>query len=152
MPMLPTLGSGRVKGRSPVRILLVDDDIGLRALLRTTFEVADVEVDEAESAAVARERITASRPDVIVLDVAMPRETGLEFCRALKTDPKTRDIPVILLTGSEGSTAGSADEVGAEAYMLKPFSPLELLSVAERLAGGLYGVPVRERRGSAGGA
>jgi response regulator RpfG family c-di-GMP phosphodiesterase len=82
----------------------------------------------------------------------MPRETGLEFCRALKSDPATRDIPVILLTGSEGrSTAESADEVGAEAYMLKPFSPLELLSVAERLAGGLYGVPVRERRGRTGG-
>jgi ribonuclease P protein subunit RPR2 len=134
-----------------VRILLVDDDTGLRTLLRTTFEVADVEVDEAESAAAARRRIEAQRPDVIVLDVSMPGETGLELCRSLKADTRTRDIPIILLTGSEGSTAASADEVGAEAYMLKPFSPLELLSVAERLAGGLYGVPVRERRGTGGG-
>ncbi len=126
-----------------MRILLVDDDPALRTLLRTTFEVADVDVDEAESAAAARKRIEAQRPSVIVLDVNMPAESGLDFCREVKGDPLTRDIPVVLLTGSDGGTEAAARECGADAFLYKPFSPLELLSVAERLAGGLYGVPFR---------
>jgi response regulator RpfG family c-di-GMP phosphodiesterase len=126
-----------------LRILLVDDDPALRTLLRTTFEVADVDVTEAESADVARRRIRAARPDVIVLDVNMPQTTGLELCEELKADPLTREIPIILLTGSEGGTTAAAKRAGADAFLRKPFSPLELLSVADRLAGGLYGVPFR---------
>jgi response regulator RpfG family c-di-GMP phosphodiesterase len=131
----------KTEGR--LRLLLVDDDEGLRALLRTTFEVVDIEVDEAESAAVAEERIAVVRPDVIVLDVLMPGIDGLEFCRRLKQDPATREIPVVLLTGSEGGTLVATDAAGADAFVKKPFSPLELLGVVERLAGGLYGVPFR---------
>ncbi|MFL5981506.1 MAG: HD domain-containing phosphohydrolase [Gaiellaceae bacterium] len=126
-----------------MQILLVDDDPGLRTLLRTTFEVADVDVTEAESAEAARRRIRAARPDVIVLDVNMPVTTGLELCAELKVDPATRDIPIILLTGSEGGTNAGAKRAGADAFLRKPFSPLELLSVADRLAGGLHGVPFR---------
>jgi ribonuclease P protein subunit RPR2 len=126
-----------------LRILLVDDDPALRTLLRTTFEVADVDVVEAENAEAARRRIRAARPDVIVLDVNMPGTTGLEFCAELKGAPATADIPVILLTGSTGGTNAAAKRAGADAFVRKPFSPLELLSVAERLAGGLYGVPFR---------
>jgi response regulator RpfG family c-di-GMP phosphodiesterase len=134
-----------------VRILLVDDDPALRTLLRTTFEVADVDVTEADGAAAARRRIRASRPDVIVLDVKMPGTTGLELCAELKADPATSDIPIILLTGSDGGTSAQAKRVGADAFMRKPFSPLELLAVAERLAGGLYGVPFRaSKKRSAG--
>jgi response regulator RpfG family c-di-GMP phosphodiesterase len=126
-----------------LRILLVDDDPGLRTLLKTTFEVADVDVVEAESAEAARRRIRAARPDVIVLDVNMPGTTGLELCAELKGSPATRDIPIVLLTGSDYGTSADAKRVGADAFVRKPFSPLELLSVAERLSGGLYGVPFR---------
>src|SRR2546430_4928930 len=144
MAPLPTTGPGTGKGRSRVlRILLVDDDPALRTLLRTTFEVADVDVVEAHSADAARRRIRAARPNVIVLDVNMPGTTGLELCAELKGDPQTSDIPIILLTGSAGGTSAAAKRAGAEAFVRKPFSPLELLSVAERLAGGLYGVPFR---------
>jgi response regulator RpfG family c-di-GMP phosphodiesterase len=135
-----------------LRILLVDDDPALRTLLRTTFEVADVDVVEADGAAAARRRIRAARPDVIVLDVNMPGTTGLEFCQELKADPATREIPVILLTGSSGGTSAAAKRVGADAFVRKPFSPLELLAVAERLAGGLYGVPFRASRKRAAGS
>jgi len=133
-----------------LRILLVDDDPALRTLLRTTFEVADVDVSEADGADAARRRIRAARPDVIVLDVHMPGTSGLELCEELKADPATSAIPVILLTGSAGGTRAAARRVGAEAYVRKPFSPLELLAVAERLAGGLYGVPFRatKKRGA----
>ena len=134
-----------------MRILLVDDDPALRMLLRTTFEVADVDVVEADGADAARRRIRASRPDVIVLDVNMPGTTGLELCEELKADPATSDIPVILLTGSSGGTTAAAKRVGADAFVRKPFSPLELLAVAERLAGGLYGVPFRATKKRAGG-
>jgi response regulator RpfG family c-di-GMP phosphodiesterase len=129
-----------------LRILLVDDDPALRTLLRTTFEVADVDVVEAESAAVARRKIRSAPPDVIVLDVNMPGMTGLEFCAELKASPTTRDVPVILLTGTSSGRGAAAKRVGAEAFIRKPFSPLELLAVAERLAGGLYGVPFRATR------
>ena len=59
-----------------MRLLLVDDDSGFRALLRTTFEDVEVDVDEAGSAAEAEQRISAQRPDVIVLDVGMPGMDG----------------------------------------------------------------------------
>jgi response regulator RpfG family c-di-GMP phosphodiesterase len=129
-----------------LRILLVDDDPALRTLLRTTFEVADVDVTEADGAAAARRRIRAARPDVIVLDVNMPGTTGLELCEELKADPATREIPVILLTGSNGGTSAAAKRVGADAFVRKPFSPLELLGVVERLSGGTNGVPLRRAR------
>ena len=134
-----------------MRILLVDDDRALRLLLRTTFEVADVDVVEAESADVARQKIRASHPDVIVLDVNMPGTTGLEFCTELKSSAETRDIPIVLLSGSNDGTSSAAKRVGADAFVRKPFSPLELLSVAERLAGGLYGVPFRASKRRAAG-
>jgi ribonuclease P protein subunit RPR2 len=119
-------------------LLLVDDDAGLRALLRTTFELADVTVEEAESGLDALAAIRARRPDVIVLDVQMPVMDGIELCRRLKADPATAAIPVILLSGtSTGEDSGDAD-----AFLTKPFSPLQLLAVAERLAGEATPVPL----------
>ena len=126
-----------------MRLLLVDDDQGLRNLLRTTFEVFDIEVDEADSGEAALRRIAARRPEVIVLDVRMPGMSGLEVCKTVKTNPETEDIGVVLLTGSEGGSAEAAEACGADAFLRKPFSPLELLAVTERLAGGLYGIPFR---------
>jgi len=123
--------------------LLVDDDEGVRALLRTTFEAVDVEVDEAEDADSAQLLIAAARPDAIVMDVSMPGLDGVGYCAKLKSSPETRDIPVVLLTGSDIANETIANEVGADAFMLKPFSPLELLAVVERLAGGLHGTPYR---------
>jgi response regulator RpfG family c-di-GMP phosphodiesterase len=105
--------------------------------------VFDIEVQEADSAAQALRRIEERRPDVVVLDVRMPGMSGLELCRRLKGSAATADIGIVLLTGSETGTADDAAEAGADGLLRKPFSPLELLAVAERLAGGLYGVPFR---------
>jgi response regulator RpfG family c-di-GMP phosphodiesterase len=129
-----------------LRLLLVDDDDGFRALLRATFEAVDMEVDEAPDAAVAQQRIDAARPDAIVLDVSMPGLDGVTFCARLKSSRSTRDIPVVLLTGSDMADEATAQEVGADAMLLKPFSPLELLAVVERLAGGLHAMPFRAGR------
>jgi response regulator RpfG family c-di-GMP phosphodiesterase len=126
-----------------VRLLLVDDDPGLRALLRATLDAVDVEVDDAADAAVALTTIRRRRPDAIVLDVNLPGLDGLSFCRQLKRERATRDIPIVVLSGSDGGTADAALEAGADSFLRKPFSPLELLAIVERLAGGLYGIPFR---------
>jgi ribonuclease P protein subunit RPR2 len=132
--------SARLEDRG-LRLLLVDDDPALRILLRTTFEVVDIEVEEAHSAAAAEEKIAACAPDVVVLDVAMPGMDGLTFCRKLKANPVTSDIGIVLLTGLEEGNEEAAQSVGADAFLRKPFSPLELLSAVERVAGGLYEGP-----------
>jgi response regulator RpfG family c-di-GMP phosphodiesterase len=117
----------------PIHLLVVDDDENLRALLRTSFEVAGIEVLEAENATEAARRIAVRHPDVIVLDVGMPGVDGITFCRGLKSDPRTRDIPVVLLTGNADAEL-MGWQAGAGAFLRKPFSPLTLLTVVERLA------------------
>ena len=92
-----------------MQILLVDDDSGFRALLRTTFEAVDVEVDEADNAASAAACIERRPPDVVVLDVRMPGLDGISFCRKLKGDPRTRGLAVVLLTGSDPSALETKD-------------------------------------------
>jgi diguanylate cyclase (GGDEF)-like protein len=147
-PARPRLavGNGRpaesavVPATRPLRILLVDDDPGLLVLLRTTFEIIDIEIEEARSVAEAQGHMASNRPDVIVLDVAMPVVDGLFFCRALKSNPKTREIPVVVLSGSGGNEE-EAKRAGAEAFLQKPFSPLDLLALVEQLAGGLFEGP-----------
>jgi ribonuclease P protein subunit RPR2 len=121
-----------------VKLLLVDDDAGLRDLLRTTFELVHVDVEEAASGLEALRCVARRRPDVIVLDVQMPGMDGLEVLRRLKDDPATTAIPVILLSGSVlGDEAADAS-----AFLTKPFSPLQLLAAAERLAGEATPVPL----------
>jgi response regulator RpfG family c-di-GMP phosphodiesterase len=124
------------------RVLIVDDDGGLRTLLRMTLESAELEVDEAEDARVAEDRIVLRSPHVIVLDIHMPGLDGLSFCRGLKRSPATAATRIVLLTADDApETAEAAWAAGADAFLRKPFSPLELLDVVERLAGGIRAAP-----------
>ena len=132
-----------------MRLLIVDDDPGLRALFRTTFEIVDVEVDEASGGLEALEAVARRRPDAIVVDVRMPGMDGLELCRRIKADPDLAGIAVVLLSGSGEEGARRADEVGADAFVRKPFSPLELLEVVGRVAGGLGPVAPSRAAGEA---
>jgi response regulator RpfG family c-di-GMP phosphodiesterase len=135
-----------VKGdRRTVKILLVDDEPALRELLRATFEGADVTVDEAASGAEAEARVRRRRPDVIVLDLRMPGMSGAELCERLKADERTKGIPIVLLTGADPEEARRAQRAGAQALVRKPFSPLDLLTVVERVAG-RSPVPRKPRR------
>jgi response regulator RpfG family c-di-GMP phosphodiesterase len=127
-----------------VRLLLVDDDAAFRELLRTTFEIVDVEVEEAGSAEDALTVIGQRRPDAIVLDFRLPGMTGAELCRWVKADESTVDIAIVILSGSADETAEVHDS-GADAFLRKPFSPLELLDVVERLTGGIETVPPPSR-------
>jgi ribonuclease P protein subunit RPR2 len=123
-----------------VRLLIVDDDAAFRALLRTTFELVDVEVEEAGTAEAALDTVAGWRPDAIVLDFRLPGMSGSELCQRLKADEGTVGIAIVLLSGSAENTAVTHDS-GADAFLRKPFSPLELLDVVERLTGGLEAVP-----------
>jgi response regulator RpfG family c-di-GMP phosphodiesterase len=127
-----------------VRLLLVDDDAAFRELLRTTFEIVDVEVEEAGSAEDALTVIGQRRPDAIVLDFRLPGMTGAELCRRVKADEATVDIAIVILSGSADETA-QVNDSGADAFLRKPFSPLELLEVVERLTGGIETVPPPSR-------
>ncbi|HLY95427.1 MAG TPA: HD domain-containing phosphohydrolase [Gaiellaceae bacterium] len=129
-----------------MKILLVDDEPSLRELLRATFEGARVSVEEAGSVREAEASIRAGAPDVIVLDLRLPGESGVELCARLKADEATRRIPIVLLTGAEPEEARRAQHAGAEALVHKPFSPLELLALVERLVGGDRSSPVRGPR------
>ncbi len=129
-----------------MRILLIDDDAALRMLLRTTFEVFDIDVHESENAVEADRAIRSFQPDVLVLDVGMPGMNGLEFLQVVRANPANDGLGVVLLTGSDGGTQEAADAAGADVFLRKPFSPLELLAAVERLAGKRYGVPFRSAR------
>jgi ribonuclease P protein subunit RPR2 len=118
-----------------VRILLVDDEPALRELLRVTLEAPDVVVDEAQNAWELDERMRAHRPDVIVLDLRLPGEGGTQICARLKSDPKTSEIPIVMLTGAGPEVAQEAKEAGADALLHKPFSPLELVALVQRVTG-----------------
>ena len=124
-----------------MRLLIVDDDDAFRALLRTTFEVVDIEVEEASTAETALDIVELRRPDAIVLDVSMPGMGGLELCRRVKADPVTQSVAIVLLSGSVSDLALAGESSAADAYLRKPFSPLELLDVVERLTGSVEAVP-----------
>src|SRR5437763_1468953 len=85
------------------------------------------------------------RPDVIVLDLRMPGMGGAELCRRLRADERTQAIPIVLLTGADPEEARRAQRAGAAALVRKPFSPLDLLAVVERVSGRAP-VPRKPRR------
>jgi response regulator RpfG family c-di-GMP phosphodiesterase len=130
-------------GLRPTHVLVVDDDPGLRALLRASFEIAHIDVAEADGAVAADDSIGTRLPDVIVLDVAMPGTDGISFCRKLKADPSTRSIPVVLLTG-DSVAAAAGEAAGADAFVRKPFSPLALLDAIEGLSVRRYARPAAQ--------
>ncbi len=110
-------------------VLLADDDPGLRRLIGTTLGTEDFDLlhatDGEEALDIARER----RPELVLLDVNMPKLDGFEVCRHLKTEPETAGIKVVMLTarGADVDRARGRD-AGADDYFIKPFSPVQLLN------------------------
>ncbi len=109
-------------------VLVVDDDPVIQTLLQVNFEMEGYTVVGAVDGAEGLERARADLPDVVVLDIMMPKMNGLEVASALKTDPATADIPVILLSAkAQESDIRAGHSTGAEDYITKPFDPLDLL-------------------------
>jgi response regulator RpfG family c-di-GMP phosphodiesterase len=123
-----------VPAPAPARLLIVDDDPGLRMLLRTTLTGDEFEVAEAEDAQRASDLARFWRPTVVLLDVAMPGIDGLSFCSDLKRKPSFGGPAVVLLTGTELADE-EATRAGADAILRKPFSPLELVGAIDRVTG-----------------
>ena len=125
-----------------LKILLIEDHPDLRRLVRMTLEFDDFEIHEAVNGTVGLAAARQLRPDIVLLDVMMPGAIdGLEVCRQVRADPHLAHTRVVLLTArgqSEDQAAGS--RAGADAYLVKPFSPLQLIETVQRLAGG--GQPV----------
>ena len=118
-------------------LLIVDDDPLIRKLILTTLEtVADYRLHQAGDGLEAVAQAVRLRPEVIFLDVDMPRLNGIEACRRLRSDPATAGAAIVMLTGEIGDVAEDrAREAGADLYLTKPFSPLQLLYKVRDLVG-----------------
>lgn len=111
------------------KILLVDDEAPLRMLVAATLEGSGYELFEATNGQEGLEIAFREKPDLVLLDVAMPKMDGFEMCRRLKADPATANIVVIMLTAmGQQSDRQKGAEAGADAYFTKPFSPTALLN------------------------
>ena len=118
------------------RILVVDDEIYIVHILDFSLGMEGYEVITALDGEQALEKAKESHPDLIVLDIMMPKMDGYETCRALKANPDTKDIPVILLS-AKGRTIDQQTgfDVGAEDYITKPFSPRKLVDRINAMLG-----------------
>lgn len=115
------------------RLLLAEDDPSLAAMMRESLE-DDFRVDVAADGTQAVKLAHDGRPDVMVLDARMPRMDGLAACRALRRNPSTADLPIMIVTGSRlPETAAAAFDAGATDYLPKPFSISQLRSRARTL-------------------
>lgn len=119
------------------RILLVDDEDDVREVARMSLEMmGGFEVLPASSGAEALERAERERPDAIVMDVMMPGMDGPTTFRALRENPATRPIPVILLTAKVQSTGRAGlQALGVDGVLTKPFDPLTLAREVSDLLG-----------------
>jgi DNA-binding response OmpR family regulator len=109
-------------------VLVVDDDPVILKLLEVNFEMEGFSVLVAHGGAEGIEVARNERPDVIVSDIMMPKVSGLELVLALKGDPDTRHIPIILLSAkAQNADVRSGLDAGADDYVTKPFEPLDLV-------------------------
>lgn len=110
------------------RVVVADDDPDIVDILTFNLTTAGYEVTSAADGVEALELVRASMPDLVVLDIMMPRMDGLEALAALKADEATKEIPVVMLTAKTSDTDQWAGwEAGADYYITKPFDLDELL-------------------------
>ncbi len=110
------------------RVLVIDDELDLREVLRYNLAQAGHEVSVAETGNEGLQRARTELPDVLLLDLMLPDLPGLEVCKALKRDPSTQHIPIMMVTAKgEEIDRVVGFELGADDYIVKPFSIRELL-------------------------
>jgi CheY-like chemotaxis protein len=132
-----------------LRVLVVDDTPSIRLLIRTNLELADFEVTEAEDGVACLTHLASTEvlPDVVTLDVMMPNQGGLATAAAIRSDPRTAGLGIVMVTTQNlPSDIARGERAGVDAYVTKPFDPDELVATvksvavraAERIAQGLY--------------
>ncbi len=108
------------------RILIVDDEVPIQELIKFNLEQAGYEVEVASDGIAALERFAACKPDLVVLDLMLPGKDGYDVCKGIR---RTSNTPIIMLTAKETELERVLGlELGADDYMTKPFSPLELVA------------------------
>jgi CheY-like chemotaxis protein len=114
---------------APSKVLVVDDDPEIVTFLSTLLELEGIESSVATSAAAALEQLQQTRPDLVLLDIAMPDRDGIDLCKELKSDPRTAEVPVFVVSARPGKdVVERALAAGAEEFIRKPFENAELIS------------------------
>jgi DNA-binding response OmpR family regulator len=116
------------------KVLVVDDDRAIQQLLEVNLELDGYDVAKAVDGAEALEMVASFAPDIVLLDVMMPRMDGREVCKRLKADPKTAALPIVFLSArAQEMDVSLGLELGAAAYLTKPFEPQDLLDTVRRV-------------------
>ncbi|MEM5529495.1 phosphate regulon transcriptional regulator PhoB [Gammaproteobacteria bacterium AS21] len=111
------------------QILIVDDEASIRQMIAVALEMAGFQCSEADNAQTAHQMIIDKKPDMVLLDWMMPKVSGIELARRLRSDEQTADIPIIMLTARDGEDHKVHGlEAGIDDYITKPFSPRELVA------------------------
>src|SRR5260370_26438486 len=111
------------------RVLLIDDEPRVSRALAYALEGRDIQLQAVPDADDVDALVTPEVPDVVLLDVGLVGQDGLEVCRRLRADPRFRDVPVLLLSGqTDAATKRAGFEAGADDFISKPFVPEELLA------------------------
>jgi CheY-like chemotaxis protein len=122
------------------RVLVCDDEEQIRALIKVNLELEGYEVVEAVDGQAALEilqDVTAPLPDVITIDVIMPRRDGWWMVEAIRADPRLAPIPIVMVTASaQDQDRAQAERAAVDEFVSKPFDPVELLTKIEALVGG----------------
>lgn len=118
-------------------VLVVEDSVAQREMITDLLKGSGLTVTVASDGVEALERIQGQRPDLVVLDIVMPRMNGYEVCRRLKADPSTQNVPVVMCSskGEEFDRYWGMKQ-GADAYIAKPFQPTELVGTVKQLLRG----------------
>jgi two-component system chemotaxis response regulator CheY len=116
-------------------ILVVDDDPLIRRLVMTTLEdVAGFELRDAEDGRAAIDAAAECAPEIVFLDIDMPRMDGITACARLRAAPETAESTIVMLTAATDDAAEQrATDAGADLFLTKPFSPLDLLRLVDRI-------------------
>ena len=119
-----------------VRILIVEDHPTMREAMRLVFEGEGFEIDEAADGEAALRAVAARPPDLLFLDMNIPGTNGADVLEAIRGEPATSDIRVIVVTAAGEEGRAAAMRLGADEYFTKPFSPTALLRTVERVLEG----------------
>lgn len=118
----------------PKKILMVDDEPDFLDMVRTRLEAGGYEIITASDGQQGLERAKKEKPDLIILDLMLPRMDGYKVCGLLKKDTRYSRIPIIILTArAQGEDVKLGAELGADAYIIKPFDAAALLGKIKEL-------------------
>ena len=120
----------------PKKILIVDDEPNIVISLEFLMKKEGFEVAIANDGEDALAKVDSFNPDLVLLDVMMPRKSGFEVCEALRADPARSGLKIVMLTAKGRDTeVAKGLAIGADAYMTKPFSTKELLAMVKAMLG-----------------